>query len=347
MAGDESHPPTPEMADPSLTKVRMDPARAGMATVSFLALDRQRPCLCDIFLPVVDPRTKAVEMKLICAQGQSFKTSWWKQMEQAGLRSVCVRVRDVALLLDDMAERGSRLLANQAVPARAKAMYIKEMAAMNVQALFAATGRDQEHTEKACGMARQTISIYLKHEEVVENLSSVLVTSRTIYDHSVNVCLMSLVLGRQLGLDRSRLLSLGQGALLHDLGMTRVPPEIRDQPGELSPEQRALVQKHPSWGHQALSMIDSVPYDALNIVLNHHERADGQGYPNRLSGEDIPALVRMVKVVDAYDAMTSPRPHRPALPPAEAAANLLEQAGPNLDREFTVEFLRMHSQAFR
>lgn len=347
MTDTDNQSPPPEQPAPALTKVKMDPARKGMATVSFLALDRERPCLCDIFLPVVKPNTKSVDMKLICPQGQSFKPEWWEQLDRAGLRTVCVRDQEVALLLEDMADRGAKLMANPEVPLRAKAHYIKEMATMNVQAIFAATGRDQENSEKACGLARQTIDIYLKHEEVVENLSSVLVSSRTIYDHSVNVCLLSLVLGRRLGLDRGRLLSLGLGALLHDVGMTRVPPEIRDQPGELSPEQRALVQKHPIWGHQAMSMIGSMPYDALSIVLSHHERADGAGYPNRLSGDNIPMLVRMVKVADAYDAMTSPRPHRPALAPTAAATQLLEHSGPDLDSEITVEFLRMHSQAFR
>ncbi|KIX13472.1 HD-GYP domain-containing protein [Dethiosulfatarculus sandiegensis] len=174
-----------------------------------------------------------------------------------------------------------------------------------------------------------------------------LLSSRTLYDHSFNVCFMSLVLGRSLGLAVERRRSLGRGALLHDLGMMRAPAEIRDSVGELSPEELAQVRKHPTWGRQTLSMTPNFPYDALNIVLDHHERADGTGCPNGLSKKNIPYMARIVKVVDTYDAMTSPRPHRPALSTTQAASPLLERSGSDLDREMTIEFLRLPSQAIR
>jgi HD-GYP domain-containing protein (c-di-GMP phosphodiesterase class II) len=221
------------------------------------------------------------------------------------------------------------------------------MASMTVRVLFSASERDQGNTEAACDLAKRTVAIFLKEEGVLGNMAQVLVASRDLYDHSINVSLLSMVLGRRLGLDKSRLQSLGMGALLHDVGMAKVPPEILNKPQELTEEELAEVKKHPRKGHQLLSLAKNMPYDALNIVLNHHERWDGQGYPTGLRGENIPMLARLVRVVDTYDAMTSPRPYREAMAPPEAAVTLLNEAGTSLDHELAVEFIKMHREAFR
>jgi HD-GYP domain-containing protein (c-di-GMP phosphodiesterase class II) len=331
----------------SLTKVQMDPRQQGMAPMSFLAFDREEPCLCDVFLPVVDPKTKKVRMKLICSKGQAFQPSWWDHFSKAGLRSVCVRNQDVATLLEATKERAQKLMSDRKTPPEEKAAIIKEMASMTVRVLFTASERDQESTEAACSLAKRTVSVFLQEEGVLGNVAQVLVASRNLYDHSINVSLMSMVLGRRIKLDKSRLQSLGMGALLHDVGMAKVPAEILNKVEELTEEERAQISKHPRLGHQLLSLAKNMPYDALNIVLNHHERWDGQGYPNGLQGENIPLLARLVKVVDTYDAMTSPRPYREAMAPTEAAVTLLNEAGTSLDHDLAVEFIKMHREAFR
>lgn len=346
MAEDPSQTQEPDPSVQSLTKVHMDPRQQGMAPMSFLAFDREEPCLCDVFLPVVDPSSKAVKMKLICPKGQAFKPTWWDHFQKAGLRSVCVRNDDVSVLLEAMKERAQGLMTDPQTPPAKKAAVIKEMASMTVRVLFSASERDQGNTEAACDLAKRTVAIFLKEEGVLGNVAQVLVASRNLYDHSINVSLLSMVLGRRLGLDKGRLQSLGMGALLHDVGMAKVPPEILNKPGELTEEELAEVKKHPRQGHQLLSLAKNMPYDALNIVLNHHERWDGQGYPTGLSGENIPMLARLVKVVDTYDAMTSPRPYREAMAPPEAAVTLLNEAGVSLDHELTVEFIKMHREAF-
>ncbi|MBU2613937.1 HD domain-containing protein, partial [Patescibacteria group bacterium] len=271
-------PTQTEGLDPTsqtIAKVNLDSRQQGMAPMSFLAFSREEPALCDVFLPVVDPKTKAVEMKLICPKGQAFKPSWWDHFTKAGLRSVCVRNDDVGLLLEAMKERAQDLVGDPAKPASEKAAIIKEMASMTVRVLFAATERDPKSTEAACGLAKQTVAMFLQEEGVLGNISKVLVSSRTLYDHSINVCLMSMVLGRRLGLDKSRLQSLGMGALLHDIGMAKVPAEILNKTDELTEEELDQIKKHPRQGHQLLSLAKNMPYDALNIVLNHHERYDG------------------------------------------------------------------------
>ncbi len=331
----------------TLTKIRIDPRGRGMAPVSFIAFVREEPCLCDVYLPVVDPKTQAVRMQLICPKGEVFKASWWDRFARAGLRSVCVKCEDMGLLLDAMRQRAEALVADPSATKEEKAQLLQEMASLSVRAMFVASDRDPENTDKACDLAKRTVGMFLREEDVLHSLGRVLRCSSTVYDHSVNVCLMSLVLGRHLGMGKDRLRSLGVGALLHDVGISQIPTEIVDKPGELTRQEREEVEKHPRLGHQMLSLSKKVPYDALNVVLNHHEQPDGMGYPFGLIKENIPYLARLVRVVDVYDALTSPRPYRQAIPPSQAAVMLLDESEVSLDREIAVEFIRLHREAFR
>nr|PZN44364.1 MAG: hypothetical protein DIU70_02595 [Bacillota bacterium] len=131
------------------------------------------------------------------------------------------------------------------------------------------------------------------------------------YGHSRRVMGYSLAIGARLGLDKSDLQTLAWGALLHDLGKIGIRDEILLKPGPLTPEEEAAIRQHVVIGSQ---LVKSVPFlsRAAPIIRHHHERYDGTGYPDRLKGEEIPLLARIFAVADAYDAMTSPRPYRPA-----------------------------------
>ncbi len=157
------------------------------------------------------------------------------------------------------------------------------------------------------------------------------------YDHSWSVCVLSLALAREAvsaGLlnapDYLSRLALGIGGLFHDLGKIFVPLEVLNKPGALSPEEFALMQEHPQRGVDALRTYESVSPMSRSIVLHHHQRWDGKGYGPasgfRLKGEEIPHLVRLVSVADAYDALVSDRPYRPGYLPGDALA-VLRQAG--------------------
>jgi HD-GYP domain-containing protein (c-di-GMP phosphodiesterase class II) len=346
MADAPNHKDGLDPTSQAIGKVNIDPGQQGMAPMSFLAFSREDSSLCDVFLPVVDPKTRAVDMKLICPKGQAFKPSWWDHFDKAGVKSVCVRNEDVGILLDAMKDRAQVLAGDPNTPSNEKADIIKEMASMTVRVMFSASERDQKNTEAACGLAKQTVDMFLQQEGVLGNVANVLVASRTLYDHSINVSLLSMVLGRRVGLDKGRVQSLGMGALLHDIGMAQIAPEILNKPDELTQEEREEIERHPRLGHQLLSMANNMPYDALNVVLNHHERFDGKGYPSGLSGSNIPTLARIVRIVDTYDAMTSPRAYREAMAPTEAALTLVNEAGKQLDHEMTVEFIKMHREEF-
>ncbi len=148
--------------------------------------------------------------------------------------------------------------------------------------------------------------------------------------HSERVTRLALVLGRQLDLPRSELSILYRGGLMHDIGKIGIPPAVLDKATLLSADERELIERHPVIGEQILKPIPAFA-DALPIVRSHHERFDGTGYPDRLAGEDIPWLARVLAVADVFDALASDRPYRAGLSHRATAAMIESGAGTHFD----------------
>ena len=131
--------------------------------------------------------------------------------------------------------------------------------------------------------------------------------------HSLRVCILALAFGRQLGMPRDRLEVLGLGALLHDIGMVKVPEEILGKPGALTPAESQLMQQHVVWGADMLYASRQIPSAAIEVLTEHHERYDGSGYLNGLRGDQISEFGMIGAIVDHYDAITSDRVYQTAI----------------------------------
>jgi diguanylate cyclase (GGDEF)-like protein len=151
---------------------------------------------------------------------------------------------------------------------------------------------------------------------------------------------MALDVGRELGLDTKSLKRLELGALFHDIGKIGIPSVILLKPGPLTPEERAVMETHPELGERILAPIARLE-DVRPIVRNCHERWDGKGYPDGLSGEDIPIESRVIFVCDAFHAMTTDRPYRARLPIEKATRELKLGAGSQFDPAVVEAFLRL------
>ena len=163
----------------------------------------------------------------------------------------------------------------------------------------------------------------------------------TTFYHSVNVCLLTLSLGSTLSFDDDALRYLGTAALLHDLGRVLLGEVALDKKGRLSSEEWAQVRLHPQEGAQAILAASGPGHEiAAAVALEHHARVDGEGYPD-LGGRTPHLFSRLVAVADAYDAITSRRPHRPARTPLEAMQILTDGAGTAFDSDAVAAFIQM------
>jgi putative nucleotidyltransferase with HDIG domain len=144
------------------------------------------------------------------------------------------------------------------------------------------------------------------------------------YLHSVAVCALMIALGKQMGLDQALVKDLGMAGLLHDVGKMMIPDDILNKPGRLTDEEFTIVKNHPMRGWEILQGSSGVCEMALDVCLHHHERVDGAGYPDKLSGEALSLYARMGAVCDVYDAITSNRSYKNGWEPAEAIRKMAE-----------------------
>ncbi|HJQ20911.1 MAG TPA: HD-GYP domain-containing protein [Gemmatimonadaceae bacterium] len=140
--------------------------------------------------------------------------------------------------------------------------------------------------------------------------------------------------------DETTLFWFRVGALLHDVGKIVVPVEILNKAGPLTPDERAIMERHPTAGVELLRDVE-FPWDVLPMVRGHHERWDGHGYPDQLAGDAIPLSARILCVADVFDALTTDRPYRKAYSPEEAARLMLADIGRAFDPEILTRFFRL------
>ena len=162
-------------------------------------------------------------------------------------------------------------------------------------------------------------------------------------DHVLRTQRMGAMLGRRIGLTDAELAQQELLCLLHDIGKIGIPLEILNKPGKLEDQEWAVLRTHPEKGYQIAMSSDELKPIA-EMVLDHHERWDGKGYPRGLKGEDIPVLSRIISIVDAYDAMVNDRAYRKALKPEAAQEEIRVNAGTQFDPALAREFLSMLSE---
>jgi HD-GYP domain-containing protein (c-di-GMP phosphodiesterase class II) len=163
------------------------------------------------------------------------------------------------------------------------------------------------------------------------------------FGHSERVARIAVEIGRELGLDPEELGDLYLAGLLHDVGKIGIRDTVLQKMEALLPEEQQHIQEHVIIGYSILADLRQIR-NLLPGVLYHHERYDGQGYPDGLSGEDIPQLARILAVADAYDAMSHPRPYRDAMPSHQVEEILIGGAGTQWDKRVVDGFSRCRQQ---
>jgi putative nucleotidyltransferase with HDIG domain len=146
------------------------------------------------------------------------------------------------------------------------------------------------------------------------------------HGHCERVADYATAVARGLGLDDTTVTAVRIGAYLHDVGKVRVPHEILNKPGKLTPAEREVMNQHTLYGLELLASVE-FPWQVKPIIRSHHEKLDGSGYPDRLRGDEVPLTAQIIGIVDVYDALTTTRSYRPAMSPPDAVAEIRRCAG--------------------
>lgn len=184
------------------------------------------------------------------------------------------------------------------------------------------------------------INSIIDSDGVVGNIVDLKNHDEYTFRHSVNVTVISIVLGKALGFGRDKLMNLGMSALFHDVGKTKVPLEILNKPGRLTPEEFDEIKKHSRYGCDFVKAHLYLPAIVHVSVLEHHEKYNGEGYPDGISGNTITKFARIIAVADVYDAVTSKRPYSEPMEPADAYDLIVSSSSTHFDPDIVRVFSR-------
>lgn len=197
-----------------------------------------------------------------------------------------------------------------------------------VVALFSEARLGQAiNTERCLPVVEEVAQSLARNPSAFVSLARLKTRDDYTYMHSVAVCALMIGLARQLGLSEAQTREAGLSGLLHDIGKMQMPLEVLNKPGSLTDAEFTIMRTHPEHGHALLDGNPNVPDITLDVVMHHHEKLDGTGYPHRLAGEQISQMARMGAICDVYDAITSKRPYKAAWDPAGSLQRMAQWKG--------------------
>jgi len=217
---------------------------------------------------------------------------------------------------------------------RSREAYFKSIAVAREVLTRAQTGR-AINFKQAKRVVQNMIDVAMEEDYFLLALTSIKNHDEYTFNHSANVCVLSIGLGQKLGLSKLGLEALGMGALLHDVGKISIPREVLNKPGKLNDEEWDLMQRHPLLGVKSLlrtHAFSDLLLRAVLIAFEHHQRLDMSGYPTVEEEREQNLLSKIVAIADCYDALTTPRIYRRvALKPPEAFRIMVEDSGKAFD----------------
>lgn len=193
---------------------------------------------------------------------------------------------------------------------------------------------------EALGFVRKLAEVFLGDPESTLHLMNVLKPEEQIYSHELNVTILSMMLGRENGMDMNQLILLGLAALLHDVGKERIDRKLLKKRGPLTRPEVLLLQRHIECGRDLLMKLPSMPLPVVETVYQHHEMLDGSGYPLGLTGEAIGTEARMIAVCNVYDNLCNHVDPDKSLTPYLSLSYMFTQRRGQLDTELLSLFIR-------
>lgn len=289
---------------------------------------------CDLFL-----RGRDGSYVLYASQGTLFDEGHRQQLWAAGLSCVFIRREETGLYFTHIQNTLLALIRDPSTPAVVKARAVHNSCCEVLrQALEEPRAPFLAQAE---GILATTVGFIVSGHEAVRHLIDLTAYDHSTYVHSTNVGIFAVALSQQVFGHSAvhDLKRMGVGFFLHDLGKRQIPIEILNKPGALTDQERRIVNLHPEDGHRLLLGSSLLTDEAKVIILQHHERDDGRGYPYGLKAADIHPYARICRLVDVYEALTSERPYHSQRSTFDALKLMREEVLVDIDRSLFEAFL--------
>ncbi|MCG7897338.1 MAG: HD-GYP domain-containing protein [Candidatus Thiodiazotropha weberae] len=199
----------------------------------------------------------------------------------------------------------------------------------------------QIETERVTPVVEDMLASIFRNQDAFLGLTRIRQMDQYTFEHSVSVSALMIAFAKKLQLDQSTIWELGVGGILHDVGKLQVPEKILNKPGRLTDQEFDVMRGHVGFGYKLIDEAESIPKRAQQVILQHHERLNGTGYPGRLSGEEISLYGKMAAIVDVYDAITSDRVYHKGKLPSLVLRQLVEWSDEgDFDAELVQRFIQ-------
>lgn len=199
---------------------------------------------------------------------------------------------------------------------------------------------DDKNINEIGNIAEEMVEELIMNRSLMVNMIDIKSFDDYTFYHSVNVAVLSIIIGIGLNLNKSELNKLGMGALLHDVGKVFIKQELLNKQGKLTNKEFEIMKSHSINGYRYIKSNFNVPVKSYIAVLDHHEKYDGTGYPNKKIGKDISLFGRIIAIADVYDALTSDRPYKKSSLPANVIEYIMGGPGTHFDFDLVNIFIK-------
>jgi HD-GYP domain-containing protein (c-di-GMP phosphodiesterase class II) len=252
------------------------------------------------------------------------------RLEQHNMSFLYVPASQVASYRAYVEQELGHILDDLAVPIEEKSHILYD-SAMGLSKDVIDNPRSGDLFSRCDTMVRHEVAFVMEQEGAFKNLLNVTSYDYYTYTHSVNVSLFCIAISHAMDMEEYEILQLGNGALLHDIGKTMISPQILNCTGKLSEEEWRIMRLHPIYGYNMLKRQGCTDGVVLDMVRHHHEKLSGKGYPDNLRSREVSEPARISAIADIFDALTTRRPYKAAMPTFAAFRLMQSEMGTDLD----------------
>ncbi len=296
----------------------------------------------DVFVKTIAKEFMKPNYVKCCERGDVFQKDWHLKLHELGIPFVYLSLQDIAEVQQYLYHNIEMVLADETLDTLEKGVRICDATHLWTFNFF---NSDEARTAKEIKAGLKFLDTLFKviggdHHSFL-SLTEIKYHSFHLYTHCLNVCLLGLAFTIFLGWSWEKVQEFALGALIHDIGLTKTPRNILEKNGPITEEELAQVKRHPLEGVRMLQASAHLSWESLQMIMQHHENADGSGYPEGLKSENIHDWAKILRILDTYEAMTADRPWRPAKEPKEALWVMRNdwEKGKVFDRNYVKTFI--------